>query len=319
MRVHPILAPVAALAVAITTYPARVPAQAVTGSVFLDRNQDGRRNAGEAGARGVAVSNQVDVVLTDSLGAFTLPNRGTGVVFVSVPSGSRATTRYWQRADGQSLAFGLTTASAPGEVTFLHASDTHIQASAVPRFDRLRAIIDSVKPAFVIITGDLIRDALRVNEAEATGYYDLFVRESGRIQVPVWTVPGNHELFGIERDRSGVRADHPLYARGMYHKYLGPDYYSFNAGGVHFVGLNTADISDQWYYGHVDSTQLRWLERDAWRSCRLTSPLSRSTTFRWPPRRRHCGESTRHRPPRRSSASTGKTTSGMWCRTWPRY
>ena len=48
----------------------------------------------------------------------------------------------------------------------------------------------------------------------------------------------------------------------MYHKYLGPDYYSFNYGGVHFVGLNTADIEDQWYYGHVDSLQLAWLERD---------------------------------------------------------
>src|SRR6185503_3860978 len=32
--------------------------------------------------------------------------------------------------------------------------------------------------------------------------------------------------------------------------------------GVHFVGLNTVDIDDQRYYGHVDSLQLAWLERD---------------------------------------------------------
>jgi 3',5'-cyclic AMP phosphodiesterase CpdA len=31
---------------------------------------------------------------------------------------------------------------------------------------------------------------------------------------------------------------------------------------VHFVGLNTADIADKEYYGHVDSLQLAWLERD---------------------------------------------------------
>jgi 3',5'-cyclic AMP phosphodiesterase CpdA len=31
---------------------------------------------------------------------------------------------------------------------------------------------------------------------------------------------------------------------------------------VHFVGLNTVDIDDLWYYGHVDSLQLAWLERD---------------------------------------------------------
>ena len=48
----------------------------------------------------------------------------------------------------------------------------------------------------------------------------------------------------------------------MYHHYFGPDYYSFTRGGVHFVGLNTVDIDDQHYYGHVDSLQLAWLERD---------------------------------------------------------
>lgn len=36
----------------------------------------------------------------------------------------------------------------------------------------------------------------------------------------------------------------------------------FTRGGVHFIGLNTADIDDQHYYGHVDSLQLVWLERD---------------------------------------------------------
>lgn len=80
--------------------------------------------------------------------------------------------------------------------------------------------------------------------------------------VPLYTVPGNHEIFGIERDRSGVAADHPLYGRSMYRHYRGPDYYSFNAGGVHFVALNTVDIDDTRYYGHVDSLQLAWLERD---------------------------------------------------------
>jgi hypothetical protein len=206
----------------------------------------------------VAVSNQVDVVNTDSTGGFALGSRGTGVVFISVPDGYRATTRFWQPA-GTAIGFGLTPAPNANVVTFIHASDTHIQASSVPRMDRLRAIIDSVQPVFVLVTGDLTRDALRVGEAEARGYYELYVRESARIRVPVWSVPGNHELFGIERHHSLVSASHPLYARGMYRHYLGPDYYSFTSGGVHFVGLNTADNEDLWYYGHVDSTQLKWL------------------------------------------------------------
>jgi len=99
-------------------------------------------------------------------------------------------------------------------------------------------------------------------EAEASGYYAQYGGEIARWQVPVWSVPGNHENFGIERDSSHVPATHPLYGRGMYHHYFGPDYYSFTRGGVHFVGLNTVDIDDQRYYGHVDSVQLAWLERD---------------------------------------------------------
>jgi 3',5'-cyclic AMP phosphodiesterase CpdA len=114
----------------------------------------------------------------------------------------------------------------------------------------------------VLITGDLVRDALRVPEPEATGYYEMFVRETGGFPMPVHVVPGNHELFGIERHHSLVAATHPMYGRGMFRHYLGPDYYSFTHGGVHFVGLNTADHEDLWYYGHVDSLQMKWLERD---------------------------------------------------------
>ena len=49
------------------------------------------------------------------------------------------------------------------------------------------------------MTGDLVSDALRVGEAEARGYYDLYLDEARRFPVPVWSVPGNHEIFGIER------------------------------------------------------------------------------------------------------------------------
>jgi hypothetical protein len=80
--------------------------------------------------------------------------------------------------------------------------------------------------------------------------------------MPVWVVPGNHEIFGIERHRSGVPEEHPLYGKKMFERYLGPRYYSFQYGGVHFVALDTADVNDRWYYGHVDRTQLEWLKQD---------------------------------------------------------
>jgi 3',5'-cyclic AMP phosphodiesterase CpdA len=110
--------------------------------------------------------------------------------------------------------------------------------------------------------GNRVRDAPRVGEAEATEYYQLFAREAAQFRSTVWTVPGNHENFGIERAQSKVSPSHPLYGRAMYRHYRGPDYYSFTYGGVHFVGLNAVDIDDQWYYGHVDSVQMAWLGRD---------------------------------------------------------
>jgi len=153
-------------------------------------------------------------------------------------------------------------APAPAVFTFAHASDTHIAPASAARTRRLRVLVDSLQPAFVLIAGDLVRDALRVGEAEATSYYELFLSELRQFTTPAWTVPGNHEVFGIEQAKSHVEATHPLFGRKMYQHYLGPDYYSFTYGGIHFVGLNSVDVDGPSYYGHVDSLQLAWLARD---------------------------------------------------------
>ena len=235
----------------------------VSGVVFDDTNRNGTRDAGERGVASVTVSNQDAVVTTDASGTFRLPGGGTGVVFVSTPNAYHPVGSWWRPADSaQPLSFALTRDQASAELTFIHASDTHISPASLPRTQRLRTLVDSIGPGLLLITGDLVRDALRVSEAEATGYYELFAKERKAFRTPVFTVPGNHENFGIERDTSRVPATHPLYGRAMYHHYFGPDYYSFTRGGVHFVGLNTVDIDDQQYYGHVDSLQLAWLERD---------------------------------------------------------
>lgn len=258
------------LVLALTTLaqPSALPtARDLTGSVFVDQNANGVREATEVGLEGVAVSDQHQVVRTGPGGAFRIGgSTGPGVVFVSVPDGYRAVGAFWRPFDAaaadQPIGFALAPAPAPSEFSFVHASDTHISEASRSRTRLLKAAVDSIKPAFVLITGDLVRDALRVPEAEASGYYQLFQQETGSFSVPVWTVPGNHENFGIERHRSLVSPAHPLYGRGMYHHYRGPDYYSFTYGGIHFVGLNTADIDDLWYYGHVDSVQVAWLAKD---------------------------------------------------------
>jgi hypothetical protein len=122
---------------------------------------------------------------------------------------------------------------------------------------------DSLAPAFILMGGDLVRDAMSQKEAAARAYFDLYAVESKAFRMPLWNVPGNHDHFGIIGSRSHIDPSHPLYNRGMYRQYFGPDYYSFTYGGVHFIGLNSVSADDSAYYGDVDSLQLAWLKRDA--------------------------------------------------------
>jgi Icc protein len=260
----PLATPLAALLLAAGSGPSQ--AVEAVGLVFVDQNANGIRDAGEPGLGGVVVSDQVEVVKTDSEGNFRIAGTPSGaVVFVSLPDGYRAVGSFWRRIDsdaGRLLQFPLSQIPESPDFSFVHASDTHISEASLERTRRMRTLVDSIAPAFVLITGDLVRDALRVPETEARGYYELFQREMSLMRFPVWTVPGNHEIFGVERIQSKIGTDHPLYGRRMYHHYRGPDYYSFTHGGIHFVGLNTIDVDDMWYHGHVDSLQAEWLSRD---------------------------------------------------------
>lgn len=236
-------------------------ATSVSGVVFADSNGNGTMDAGERGVEGVLVSDQEQVVATDAAGRFTLEARGYGIIEVVQPEGWAVEGAFWRRVErGASVSFALRPWDTGGDVTFVHASDTHVSAQSVGRLRRVREMVDSIAPDFVIITGDLVRDALRVTEAEARGYYELLEAELAAFSVPVYTVPGNHEKFGIERHNSLIGKDHPLYGNRMYRTYRGPNYHAFHAGGVLFMGLDDVDYDDLWYYGNVDSLQLAWMD-----------------------------------------------------------
>lgn len=255
---------IAAATSALGAQPSERAASApVSGIVFVDRNDNGVHDRGEPGLAGVAVSDQATVVITDTTGRFAIDATGYGIVFVTQPDGHRVRGPFWRRVEaGKEIAFPIVPSGAVQDFTFIHASDTHISEQNLPRMRRLKAMVDSLRPAFVLISGDLVRDALRVAEPEARGYYDLFAAELASFTVPVYTVPGNHEIFGIERHRSLVSPSHPMYGKRFYRSMRGPNYYSFEYGGVHFLGLDTVDYDDLQYYGHVDSLQLAWMTRD---------------------------------------------------------
>jgi hypothetical protein len=77
-----------------------------SGTVFNDANGSGRRDNGEAGVAGVAVSNGAQVVLTDASGRFELNGEGDGFVFVvkprgwSLPADARGLPEFYRRVAG---------------------------------------------------------------------------------------------------------------------------------------------------------------------------------------------------------------------------
>ena len=235
----------------------------VHGVVFNDANGNGVLDPAERPLPGVVVSNQVDVVTTDAAGRFQFPADEKTIVFVSVPTDWRAIGSSWHVvASSDSISFGLRAERQPRSFRFIHASDPHIDTAHIARVRRFEVLADSIGPALTLIAGDLIYDAMSQKEPRARGFFELFLAEMKSLRTPYWTVPGNHDHFGIIRSRSQVPETHPLYNRGMYRLYMGPEYYSFNYGGVHFIGLDTVQPDDSAYYGGVDSLQLAWLTRD---------------------------------------------------------
>ena len=237
--------------------------RSVSGIVFDDANRNGKRDAGEAGIAGAAVSDQHAIATTGKDGRYTLTLAAAShLVYVSLPDGWSPSGPFWKSVDA-TIDFALTRRPAAAKsLTFLHASDTHLDAASLPRLKRLREIVTAKRPDFVVVTGDMVRDALRVGEEQARPLFELVARELAPFPVPVFTVPGNHDIFGIERTLSKVSKDHPMYGRAMYRRHLGPDYYSFTWGGLRFLGLNSVDNDDMSYYGHLDREQLDWVKKD---------------------------------------------------------
>lgn len=232
----------------------------ITGIVFEDSNSNQIKDSNEHGLPNVVVSDQLNTCVTDKDGNFSLQ---TGdefpFLFISMPSGYFG--KFYD-AKAPNMSFPLHKTESKKHFKFIHASDTHMDSLNLPRMKRFREMADSIGADFIVVSGDLIRDALRVSEETASNYYKLYVEEIEKFTMPVHSGVGNHELFGIERDKSFISEDHPLYGKKMYRHFLGPNYYSFNFGGVHFLSIDGVDYQDTYYYGGVDSLQLEWLEND---------------------------------------------------------
>jgi hypothetical protein len=60
--------------------------ETISGSIYIETNNNGRRDRFEEGIAGVSVSNGCDVVQSDSGGNYQIPIHATQVLFISKPA-----------------------------------------------------------------------------------------------------------------------------------------------------------------------------------------------------------------------------------------
>ncbi len=166
----------------------------------------------------------------------------------------------WTVTGGIPRALGATNAGAPaaGEanaLTFVQISDTHIGFKKEANPDVVgslrRAIADinalSPAPAFVVHTGDVSH----LSKPEEFGKAREVLQE---LHVDrVHTIPGEHDAID-----DGVNG----YLKFFDHDGKGKAWYSFDQGGVHFIGLNNVLNFKMGTMASLGDEQLAWMKTD---------------------------------------------------------
>jgi predicted MPP superfamily phosphohydrolase len=165
--------------------------------------------------------------------------------------------------NGQFNATAQTIQSAEKDFSFVFMTDIHLQPErgAQEAFKKVIDTVNKLNVDFVITGGDLVFDVLRGNFNRSDSLFQTYSNTMKQFNMPVYNTIGNHELFGIYKE-SDIKKDHPDYKYGMYERYLGKRYYSFDHKGWHFISLCSIDEKDQKYIGVIDKEQLEWLKND---------------------------------------------------------
>jgi 3',5'-cyclic AMP phosphodiesterase CpdA len=163
----------------------------------------------------------------------------------------------WTVAGGVPHSLGLISeakAETATGLTFLQISDSHMgfDKPANPNVKgTLEAAIAKIaelpaKPAFMIHTGD-------ISHLSKPAEFDDADKIISQARLDVHYVPGEHDILDEEKKLYLSR-----YGRGA----KGAGWYSFDANGVHFIGLvNVVDLKAGGL-GNLGAEQLAWLEAD---------------------------------------------------------
>jgi 3',5'-cyclic AMP phosphodiesterase CpdA len=163
----------------------------------------------------------------------------------------------WSISGGIPRSLGIIDQAVAAEargLTFLQISDSHVGFDRPANPNVLGTLEEAigrvnalpVRPAFRIHTGD-------ISHLSKASEFDDADRIISQTRLDVHYVPGEHDFLDEEQKFYRER-----YGRGT----KGAGWYSFDANGVHFIGLvNVVDLKAGGL-GNLGDEQLRWLEID---------------------------------------------------------
>jgi len=233
---------------------------------------------------GVSVSDGVFVTTTDSEGRYYLASmRKNGYVFISVPKNyrvavNRTIPQFFKR-------FKATTSSEYEQHTFILApednvkhrmlafTDCHLanRTNDISQFDQmfkddLREQIVKARgedvPLYSVCLGDMSWDEWWYkNSYSLENYY----RTMEDLDIAIYNVPGNHDNDPYVPD--------DFKSENMFRKWIGPTYYSFNIGDIHYILMDNTIFrnngASQGVVGNVQdysqgltANEMKWLEAD---------------------------------------------------------
>lgn len=170
----------------------------------------------------------------------------------------------WTVSGGLAASVPLGAARAAGQApagtfSFVQVSDSHIGFAKDPNPDARATFREAAtaiaalpeRPAFILHTGDVSQLSRPAEFDDA----DQILRAAG---LPVFHVPGEHDML----DEGQGQAFLDRYGRNPAGQALGDGWYSFDQGGVHFVGLVNVRQLQAGGMGHLGEAQIAWLEQD---------------------------------------------------------
>ncbi|MFO1071363.1 MAG: metallophosphoesterase [Geminicoccaceae bacterium] len=162
----------------------------------------------------------------------------------------------WTLAGGvpRSLPIERAEAADLGPLSFVQISDSHIGFNKDANTDvpgTLKAGIDRIRalpqaPGFLLHTGD-------ISHLAKPAEFDLADQLIGAARLQAFYVPGEHDMLAGQGSAYLER-----YGKGS----KGAGWYSFDQGGVHFVGLVNVVNLQAGGLGRLGDEQLEWLEDD---------------------------------------------------------